>query len=166
MEESSITARKKSIISTKFDFVRPGIMEGETIKWIWHPLFLVGSIKFGELAHPVIQKFKLRKLKRPFKEFYLDSYEFPDCETRIYTENSNINSVGCFDNIYYGDENLFGLTLDEIRNRLGQESEIGETIFFDFKDNKFEKTPIEFDDLSLQLWFRDGVVESAMVSGS
>jgi hypothetical protein len=141
-------------------------MEGKSIKWIWLPLVSVGSIKFGELADPVIEKFKLCKLEKPFEEADWDSYEFPDCETQIYTENSNITSVGCFDNIYYGDENLFGLTLDEIRKCIGQESEIGETIFFDFVGNEFEKTPIEFDDLSLQLWFRDGVVESAMVSGS
>lgn len=135
-------------------------------RWNWVPLISVGPFKFGEPADPVIEKLNLQKLEKPYEEFDSDSYEVSDGSVRLYTdEDGRIDGVGCFENIYYQDEDLFGLTLDEIRLRLGKEDQIGETILFDFKDNEYEKVPVEFEKWSLQLWFREGVVESAMVNG-
>jgi hypothetical protein len=50
--------------------------------------------------------------------------------------------------------------------KLGQESEIGETIKYYIGEEEVEQTPVEFDELSLQIWFSDGLVESAIVHGS
>jgi hypothetical protein len=142
-------------------------MGAQEISWDWQPLVSVGPIKFGELAEPAIQKFSLQKQEKPFESFDSDTYEFPNCETRIYVdENQKIEDVGCSDNIYYQGENLFGLTLDEIRLRFGKEDKIGETLYFEFEDGDFEEIPVEFEKLGLQLWLRDGVVVSAMVFGS
>jgi hypothetical protein len=139
-------------------------MKEEITIWEWIPLVSIGPLKFGEPIEPVISKFDLRKLNKPFEEADWDSYEFPDFDKRVYTKDGNITSLGCFDNLFYKGEDLFGLTLDEVRVLLGEEDEIGETVFFDFEDDEYEKTPIEFYKYSVQIWLRDGVVESAMIS--
>lgn len=66
-------------------------------------------------------------------------------------------SVGCYDNLLYQGRNLLGLTLEEIREVLGQEDEIGEMIG--------EEIPVEYESLSLQLWFRGDVVVDATCYG-
>jgi hypothetical protein len=130
----------------------------------WIPMISIGTLKFGEFVEPVISKFDLHKLDKPFDGADWDSYEFPNCDKRVYAEDGKITRIGCFDDLYYKGENLFGLTLDEIRVLLGEEDEIGESILFDFEDGEFEETPIEFYQYGLQIWLRDGVVESAIIS--
>jgi hypothetical protein len=138
----------------------------QEIQWIWEPFISIGSIKFGEFIEPLIIKFGLEKLEKPFEDCSWETYRFPDCNTCLYSEDSQVTSAGCFDNLYYKGRNLFGLTIDEIRNTLGQESEIGETIKYYIKEEEVEQIPVEFDELSLQIWFGGGLVESAIVHGS
>jgi hypothetical protein len=139
-------------------------VEGKAIQWHWVPCVSVGPIIFGEPVAPVIGKFDLQKLEKDYEDADWDTYEFPDCETRIYVdENGGIKEIGCFDNLYYQGQNLFGLTLDEIRVLLGPEDEIGKIVLFDFPGNEFEKFPVEFENFSAQFWFREGVVESVMI---
>jgi hypothetical protein len=140
-------------------------MTKEIDVWEWNPLISIGPIKFGNPIDPIILEFSLCKLNKPFEEADWDSYEFPGFDKRIYSENNLITSVGCFDNLYYKGEDLFGLTLDKIKIVFGEEDEIGETIIFDFENNEYEKIPIEFYNYGLQIWIKDGVVESAMLSG-
>jgi hypothetical protein len=141
-------------------------MPKEVNAWEWKPLISIGKIIFGDPIDPIITEYNLSELPKPFDEAYWDSYEFPDCNKRIYSEDKIVTTVGCFDNLYYGENNLFGLTLDEIRNIFGEEEKVGGTVTFDFEDDEFEEIPIEYYSLGLQLWFRDGVVESAMLSGA
>jgi hypothetical protein len=141
-------------------------MKEEMAIWEWNPLVSIGSLKFGESIEPIISEFDLYKLDKPFEEADWDSYEFPDLDKRVYTEDDHITSIGCFDDLYYKGQNLFGLTLDEIRTLLGEEDEIGETVLLDFEDGEYEKTPVEFYKYGLQIWIRDGVVESAMLTGT
>jgi hypothetical protein len=134
--------------------------------WDWQPLVSIGPFRFGESATHLIQEYDLQKLEKPFEEADWCSYEFPDCETRIYTnENLEIERVGCFDNIYYRGRNLFGLMLNEVRSILGKEDECGEAIMYDVEDNRFEIFSVEFEKFSAQIWFKNGVVDSAMVHG-
>jgi hypothetical protein len=139
-------------------------MEDKTMKWDWHPCVSVGPLTFGESISPLIEKFDLQELDTDQAASGHIPYDFPNCETRIYAnEDGEIENVGCFDNLYYQGQNLFGLTLDEIRALLGPEEEIGETVLFDFPGNEFEKFPVDYYELGAQFWFRDGVVESVMV---
>jgi hypothetical protein len=140
------------------------LLKEELITWEWIPLVSIGSLKFGEPIEPVISKFDLRKLDKPFEEADWNSYEFLGCDKRVYAEDGNITSFGCFDNLYYKGRDLLGLTLNEIRVLFGEEDKIGETVLFDFEDGEFEETPVEFYEYGLQIWLRDGVVESAMIS--
>jgi hypothetical protein len=142
------------------------MMPEEAIIWKWNPLISIGEIIFGEPIEPLIIKYDLIELPKPFDEAYWDSYEVPDFSKRIYSEDGIVTIVGCFDNLYYGENNLFGLTFGEIRGLLGEEDKVGETVTFDFEDDDFEEIPIEYYKLGLQLWFRDGIVESAMLSGT
>jgi hypothetical protein len=94
------------------------IMKNEqAMQWIWEPLISIGSIKFGEFIEPLIFKFELEKLEKPFEDCSWETYRFPSCNTCLYSENSQVTSAGCFDNLYYKGRNLFGLTIGEIRTR-------------------------------------------------
>jgi hypothetical protein len=96
-----------------------------------------------------------------------ETYEVPGNKTKIYVnKNSIIEDIGCFDNLYYNGKNLFTLTFNEVREILGLEDEIGESIYNYYDEEPYEKTPIEFESLGLQLWFRGGFAVDAMVSGS
>jgi hypothetical protein len=135
-------------------------------EWEWKPLISVGILRFGKSIETIISEFNLHKLDKPFEEFELDSYDFPDHNKIVCAEGGYITIIGCFDELYYKGENLFGLTLDEIRSRLGEEDEIGKPVLFDFEDGEYEKISVEFYKYGLQIWIRDGVVESAMLSAA
>jgi hypothetical protein len=119
------------------------------INWNWKPLISVGPLKFGQPAIPLIKKYNLIALESDCESSDWDTYEFPNSQTRIYVENSYIDSVGCYDNLIYEGTNLLGLSLNEIRSILGNENEIGEVIEM--------QTPIEYETLGLQLWLEDKI---------
>jgi hypothetical protein len=135
----------------------------QRIKWNWEPLISIGSIMFGESIEPLIIKFGLEKLEKPFEECNWETYRVFNCNTCLYSENSRVTSAGCFDNLYYKGQNLFGITIEEVRIILGKESEIGEAMRYYVGEEEIEQTPVEFDELSLQLWFINGIVTSAIV---
>jgi hypothetical protein len=141
------------------------IMEKETAIWEWNPLISLGPLKFGDPIEPVISEFSLYKLDKPFEEADWDSYEFPNCDKRIYAEEKHITSIGCFDDLYYNGQDLFGLTIEKIKIIFGEEYKTGEVILFDFEDDEFEETPIRFYNYGLQVWIKNGVVESAIIRG-
>jgi len=141
--------------------------DNETSHLFWHldPKVSVGPIRFGEPAGPVIKKYGLIKcVEEPMIECEdWDTYEFTDCETRVYVENDKIENIGCYDELFYKGKNLFGMTLDELRKHLGPETEIGETFDLDSGD---ECTPIQWDNLEIQVWLdKDGLVDSVMCNG-
>lgn len=127
--------------------------------WELNPNISVGVFKFQESINPLISEFNLLKLDEKQGEW--DGYEIPNHETRVYVDdNGIIECVGCFDNLYYQGKNLFGLKIDEITKIMGEEGKIGKAVLSDFQDGEFEKTPIEFEQWGLEIWFRHGVVES------
>lgn len=135
------------------------------ITWDLTPNISVGVFKFQTSINPLISKLNLLKLNEKQGEW--DGYEIPDCETRVYADdNGIIECVGCYDNLYYEGKNLFGLKVDEIRKIIGEEGKTGKTVLFDFKDNEFEKTPIEFEQWGLEIWFKNGIVESVSASNN
>jgi hypothetical protein len=139
-------------------------MKDKMTAFEWTPLVSVGLLKFGESLDSIIHEFDLHKLDKPFEEFELDSYEFPNDDKRVYTEDGNIVYVACFDSLYYKGGNLVGLTLDEIRVLFGEEDKIGESTIFDFEGDEYEEIPVEFYGYGLEIWIRDEVVQSAIVS--
>jgi hypothetical protein len=142
------------------------MMQHKNIYWDWNPLVSVGPFKFGESAILFIQEYNLQELEKPFQEADWNSYEFTDCETRIYTnEDSEIERIGCFDNIYYEGQNLFGLTLEGVQNIFGKADKIGEIIEYDIEDDKFEAFPMEFERFGAQIWFENSIVDSVMTHG-
>jgi len=126
------------------------------IIWNWKPLESVGLITFGEYAPPIVAKYNLDKLYANCKSGDWDAYQFPNTETYVCVENFHIISVGCYDNIFYQDKNLIGLSLDEIRAILGKEDEISEIVG--------TQIPIEYENLSLILWLKDKIIVGANCS--
>lgn len=132
-------------------------MKKNIIIWNWEPLVSVGFFKFGQQASPVIKQYNLLKLEPDCEAATWDTYEFPNSHTRIYVENSYVDSVGCYDNLFYKGINLLSLSLNEIRKILGKEDEIGESIEM--------QTPIEYEDKSLQLWLQNGIIIGGICYG-
>jgi hypothetical protein len=138
-------------------------MNPQSIKWDWNPLVSIGIIKFGEPIEPLISTLNLNKTVSEVPE--RESYQISSYYTSIDTENSLVVAVFCFENIYYKDRNLLGLNLDQIRCLLGKETRISDPLVYEIEGITFEKIPVEFDDLSLELWLDKGLVERAIVYG-
>jgi len=124
--------------------------------WSLDPLVSVGPVHFGELAHPLIKKYGLHRLE-PEVSSGRETYEFNDCETRVYVEGGRIVCVGCFDELFYQGKNIFGLSFEEMHELLGPEDDIGEDIC--------GLVPVEYEKLGLQIWLRNGFVDSVMCNG-
>lgn len=127
------------------------------ILWNWKPLISVGPIKFGQLADSIIQQYDLVKLEPPCKSADWETFEFPNCETRIYVYDSEIESVGCYDNLFYKGIDLLGLSLEEIIPILGKQYEIGEIIDM--------QAPVDYENLGLQLWMENKIMTGGICSG-
>ncbi len=132
-------------------------MQKKSIFWNWEPLVSIGPFRFGEPVAPVIEKYNLRKLERVSEVADWDTYEVPDGNTVIYVEDSSIDSVACYDNLFYQGKNLLGISLEEIHEILGKEDEFGKIIG--------EKTPVEYESFGLQIWFRNGITVDATCYG-
>ena len=131
-------------------------MYNQTITWEWEPFVSVGPIQFNEPIAPLINQYKLqRKVEYDTPDW--EAYEFPEDQTIVNVQEYCVVSVSCYSNFVYKGKNLLGLSLEEIREILGEEYKI---------DNSMEKqTSVEYDTISLQLWFEDGVTVSTMCYG-
>jgi hypothetical protein len=137
----------------------------EEIIWEWIPNISVGVFKFQTSLTPSISELNLVKLDEKQGEW--DGYEIPNWETRVYADDDGIvESVGCYDNLYYQGENLFQLTIDEIRQIMGADGDLEESILSDFQDGKFEIIPITFEEWGLTIWFVNGAVRSIIAFNS
>lgn len=136
------------------------------IIWDWKPLESIGGIKFGDCINELAKKYHLHPLKKMYESDEWETYEIPENLTKVYVAKDQIvEDIGCFDNLYYNGKNLFNLTLDEVREILGLEDEVGEAIYNYYDEEPYEKIPVEFESLGLQLWFRGGIAVDAMVCG-
>ncbi len=134
-------------------------MKGSSIIWDLNPLISVGPVQFGTLITPFIKEYLLQKIELyPVEGLDWDTYVFPDCESTLHVENSHIVSVGCYDNFFYKERNLLGLTFEEIQEILGPEDEIGEQIG--------EKIPVEYEKLGVEVWLRDEIVADITCYGA
>ena len=124
-----------------------------------NPLVSVGPIRFGEPIGRVVRKHRLVKRGKPFEQANWVTFEFPDCETRVYSVDGLVTSVGCYDNCIYKGKDLFGMTLSELRNHLGKETLIDEL--------RGKGAAVEYEELDILVWLdeEDGRVDSVNCSG-
>jgi hypothetical protein len=122
------------------------------ISWEWMSKHCVGPIRYGELASPIINKYNL-SLNPEYGSLGRDVYEFLD-GTTISVENKLIDSVICESNFFYKDTNLIGLSIEKVRQILGDEDSV---------DNDFEDYNChQFDEYELMIWVdkETGLVDS------
>jgi hypothetical protein len=137
------------------------------IIWNWKPLESVGEIKFGIHINELTERYNLHLLEKIYESDEWETYEIPENLTKVYVaKDHRVEDIGCFDNLYYNGKNLLNLTLDEVREILGSEDEVGEAVYNYYDEEPYEKIPVEFESLGLQLWFRGEVAVDAMVSGA
>jgi len=123
-----------------------------------NPLRSVGPFVFGEPAQPVIEEQGFTRATDPiYNGDPWDTYESPDGETTVHVEGGVIDSAGCYSELNFGGVNLIGLSFEALRELLGPEDEVGDDIS--------GETPVEFESFGLQVWIKDGVVESIMCHG-
>ena len=73
-----------------------------------------------------------------------------------------IDSIGCFEECYYANQNLIGISLNELINILGMKPD--EKYFEETDKGSFEV--YEFDRFAAQVWIKDSIVDSIIISGA
>lgn len=133
-------------------------------KYDWSPGVGVGDIRFGEPISELLDSGVLHHVIGPFDSdgrgfFALGEEEDP----AIYLDEKNLaDDVVCSEVLIYQGRDLIGMKIDDIIVALGKEpDEYGEEL--ELGEDNIQITA-EFDSLGLQLWLRDGVAVSAVVS--
>ena len=90
--------------------------------WDWTPGAGVGPFRIGDDAREVVARFDLRKWEPLFEAEWWESYEIPDTESSISTEEGKLSSIDCYDHLYYKEKDILALCLDDVRSMLGPES--------------------------------------------
>ncbi len=132
--------------------------KNDELLWNWVPLISIGNIRFGELAEPVIEKYRLIKLELDCEDADWLTYEFPDGTARIYVCESRIESVGCFEKMFYRGRNLIGMKMEDAIGFLGKPDDIG--------DKYVGGMPLDYEWLAVSLFVEDEKVQSCICSGS
>ena len=129
----------------------------------------VGPVRFGVDATQLIQNLNLRLVSHfDLRESHpdlteiaseadvcWDTYEVSAGATRIsVTPDGTVTSVLCCDELFLSGRNLLGLSLEEVRNILGEEDDFDE-----------EHGALQYDELGITLWLNTGIVDAATCMG-
>ena len=87
-------------------------------------------------------------------------YTLPQNDVRIYTENGKIVSVACYEECILGDFNLVGLEVGIFKSIIQSKLTHSESMEL---DNGI-KDVLEYDDIGIQAYVKDGFVESITCS--
>jgi hypothetical protein len=91
--------------------------------WLWVPCKSIGPFVFGDVIDHYVADFELRKRERENPIYGWDTYELPGFESWVIVENGQIAEVHCVDELVFGDADLIGMAVEEIRGLIGKESE-------------------------------------------
>lgn len=130
-------------------------------KFDWVPLRRVGPFKFNDNINKYLD-FDLFEIEDEYdQDVNWKVYGLLGCDFRLYVENNIIDSIGCFEECIYNDQNLIGIPFNELTLILKKKPD--EKSFEETDKGNFEV--FEFDDFSAQVWVKDGVVDSIIISG-
>lgn len=136
----------------------------DAIFFEWVPTVRVGPVHFGDDIADHIKNMPIQACMDPFDENEFLCYGYGEEEEPSYflDDDGRVEDIVCFDGLIFQDTNLIGLPIDRVIELLGSDpDEYGEEV----KHGEGEiRTPVEFDNLGLQLWLRDGIAVSAVVS--
>lgn len=125
------------------------------------PLKSIGPFLFNsELSH--YTSLALTELPEEYdKEVGWRSYALPDNDVRIYVENGTIVSIACYDECIFCNYDLVGLH-EEVSKSIIQ-SKLTHLEIMELDDEV--KVILEYDDIGMQVYIKDGVVESVTCNG-
>ena len=132
-------------------------------KWEWIPNKSLGVVCIGDNIKEHKQKLKLKKdhcdawLKK-YQENYEESYDLPNLETTIFVEHNIVFSITSWEEFNYKGVNLIGQKFSDLENILNCTPDDEES--FDLDEGGIQRA-YDYDDLGLQIWVRDSVIESA-----
>jgi hypothetical protein len=126
--------------------------------WQWTPLKSVGDIPFNAVAELILQKYKMKRVESIHGEDEWDTYGIAGGGLEVYVEDSRIEGVGCFDNLYYQGRNIIGMEVDEVKCLLGEPDDTGE--------KEIGGRPLYYEKYAASLFEVDGKIVSCMVSAS
>jgi hypothetical protein len=136
-------------------------MKYKPIEWNWEPLISLGTIYFGEDMNSVVNRLGLELDESSENDDWL-KYESTNLGIQVFSEDSKVKRISCFDNLIYKGRNLLGLSLEEVREIVGNETDIDEPLSYDPSGNLYI-TPVYFDELSMIIYLENGLVDSISV---
>lgn len=130
----------------------------------WVPAVRVGPIRFGDDILQHVNNLPIRLCDNAFGVEGLTCYGYGPDEIPAYfvDDNGRVDDIVCPQKLIFEGTDLIGLPIDRVIGILGQTpDEYGEPFEVDDDDLQI---PAEFESLGLQLWLRDGIAVSAVVS--
>ncbi|MFT4928827.1 MAG: hypothetical protein ACI8WB_004947 [Phenylobacterium sp.] len=125
----------------------------------WEPNEGIGPIRFGGDINHYIELLKLviDPDDAPDKTGWIQ-YQIPGKEVFIDAEADKVESVLCYKEFFFKNQNLIGMKVIDLDIVLNcHADEIGDSILYDDGDLQ---TPREYFSLGLQVWSSDNVVVS------
>lgn len=130
----------------------------------WVPTVRVGPVHFGDDIQKHLENLPIRLCASDYEVEGLTCYAYGEDEAPGYfiDENGRVDDIVCFDGLIYEGSDLIGLPIERVIELLGIEpDEYGEPTEMDEDDTQIAA---QFDSLGLQIWLRDNVAVSAVVS--
>ena len=126
------------------------------MKFEWVPLKKIGAFEFGAPIKDYLKIYDLIELPDEYDEKEVWTvYTISDFDVRIFAEEGNIVSVSCYEEFIYKGKNLIGLNLREVIDLIGVQP--NKKVDIIYIDNE-QKRVYELEDVSAQLWVKDGKV--------
>ncbi|TKG93821.1 hypothetical protein EYV94_16385 [Puteibacter caeruleilacunae] len=111
------------------------------------------------------------------RSYYTAGFVFEECDDKtewdtyknegkgfeLYVENDLIASIACRKELYYKGENVIGMRIDGFLEYYGLVQSVETDKIFIPCDNDYQDV-YEFDDVGLQVWVKDNVIETVFCS--
>lgn len=100
----------------------------------------------------------------PDDEFGKSYYKSLDGNLMIAVRNQKIESIFCYQSLYYKGVNLIGLTLNDFKALMNTEP-VGEVDELDFEMDGYPQFVYEFERVGLQVWEKQDLIVTIVASG-
>ncbi|GBC62887.1 hypothetical protein DENIS_3871 [Desulfonema ishimotonii] len=137
------------------------VSDSEKIVFDWIPLERVGPFVFGDLIEKYCDKFKLKQIPEEYNEKVGWQVWRKDSRFSVFSERERIVAVSCSTSCNYRNIDLIGISVKDVISILDTIPDSVEMIHLVEGPQKV----YDFDDLELQLWAKNDVVETAICSG-
>lgn len=108
------------------------------------------------------KKYNLIRENKISEDKSWDTYQFSNSNTYIYVEKSLIDSVVCYDNLFYKGINLIGASFSEISHIFKKKYEFGGQIKLEDATGLYMEDSLEYYDLGLNLGVKNGIIVNAI----